>query len=45
MSFDQPKYIVNEGEGILPFMLVLSNPASFDIEVYIRDKNMTATSM
>ena len=43
LSFNQSKYTINENGGPLKPVLVLSNPSSFDITVYIMNNDNTAT--
>jgi len=42
ISFNQPLYNINENDGILQPVLVLSNPSSFDATVRVRDAKKTA---
>ena len=42
ISFNQPFYNINENDGILQPVLVLSNPSSFDATVRVRDVRKTA---
>ena len=40
--FSQPTYRVNENDGAVQLVLVLSNPSSTDFDVEIRDNEGTA---
>ena len=43
VSFSQSTYSVNEYDGVVQPVLVLSNPSSTNITVQVRDNNNTAT--
>ena len=43
ISFGQPMYSVNENEGPIQPVLVLSNPSSTDITVQVTDEEGTAS--
>jgi len=43
VSFEQSSYKVNEYDGIVELVLVLSNPSSTDITVKVIDNGITAT--
>ena len=43
VSFNKSAYRVNEGDGPVQPVLVLSNPSSFAITVQVTDTNNTAT--
>ena len=43
VSFSQSTYSVNEDDGLVQPVLVLSNPSSTDITVQVRDNSNTAT--
>ena len=43
VSFSQSTYSVNEGDGVVQPVLVLSNPSSADITVQVRSNDNTAT--
>ena len=41
--FSQPVYTINENEGQVEPVIVLSNPSSIDVTVRIRERRGTAT--
>ena len=43
VSFSQSAYSVNEDDGVVQPVLVLSNPSSTDITVQVRSNDNTAT--
>ena len=43
ISFSQPMYSVNENEGSVQPVLVLSNPSSTNVTVQVTDEGGTAT--
>ena len=43
ITFSQSTYSVDENNGSVRIVLVLSNPSSTDITVQVRDSNNTAT--
>ena len=43
VHFSQSTYSVNEDDGVVQPVLVLSNPSSTDITVQVRDNSNTAT--
>ena len=43
VSFNQPTYSVNENDGVLQPVLVLSESSSTDITVQVRSTDKTAT--
>ena len=43
MSFNKSAYSVNENEGPVQLVLVLSNPSSTDVTVEVTDEGNTAT--
>ena len=43
VSFSQSTYSVNEDDGVVQPVLVLSNPTSTDITVQVRSNDNTAT--
>ena len=43
VSFSQSTYSVNEGDGVVQPVLVLSNPSLTDITVQVRSNDNTAT--
>ena len=43
VSFSQSTYSVNEDDGLVQPVLVLSNPSSTNITVQVRDTSNTAT--
>jgi len=44
VSFSQSTYRINERDGLVQPVLVLSNSSSITIAVEVRDKSITATS-
>ena len=43
VGFTQSEYIVDEDDGLVTVVLILSNPLSTDIIVLVRDTNGSAT--
>ena len=43
ISFNQSTYGVNENEGLVEIILVLSNSVAFNITVQVRTNDSTAT--
>ena len=43
VSFNESAYSVNENEGPVQLVLVLSNPSSTDVTVEVTDRGGTAT--
>ena len=43
VTFDQSTYNINEDDGPVQPVLVLSNPSSTDITVQVRSRDITAT--
>jgi len=43
ISFDHPRYVVDEDDGPAQPVLVLSNPSSTDITVEVSDTQNTAS--
>ena len=44
VTFSQQTYTTNENDEVFQPVIVLSNPAAFDVKVRIRDARGTATS-
>ena len=44
LSFNQSVYNINESDGQVQIVLVLSNPSSTNIDVKVKDSNVTAMS-
>lgn len=44
ISFDQPRYSVDENSKLMQPVLVLSKPQSTDVTVEVIDSDITATS-
>ena len=44
LRFNQTVYSVNEDDGIVQPVLVLSNPSSYDVTIQVNDDEITATS-
>ena len=44
LKFNQPIYVVNEDDGIVQPVLVLSNPSSYDVTIQVNDDEIYALS-
>ena len=44
LRFNQTVYRVNEDDGVVHPVLVLSNPSSYDVTIQVIDDEITATS-
>ena len=44
VSFNQSSYVINESDGLLQPVLVLSEISSFDVKIKVKDAKKSATS-